>query len=331
MNGRSRRHRRANVKIAGGLVLVAATVAAAAVALIAASHGPTLAAQPASFNAGVGHHSRSVNEWGLMNSAANDSGGLAESSLMQLASVNQQTFSQTTKHGRTLDMQRGVAVFASKHFLILRSKNGSLHLWVLSRATKFVNASTTTASPSASASPSPSPSPSSTSPSSTSASSTSATTPAADDTNPLVSLFEGDGTAGQSMMTPSAQPESATVQVPGTDLTVTVTITENTANVAQTGTMPATGSSVADPATMTESAWMTAGSKTDLTRGDLVMVVGTRSHGLLHADIVLYMPQNAGDATPSPTPSPSVSVSVSASPTPSPSASPSPIVSGFPF
>jgi hypothetical protein len=132
-------------------------------------------------------------------------------------------------------------------------------------------------------------------------------------------------------MTPSAQPESATVQVPGTDLTVTVTITENTANVAQTGTMPATGSSVADPATMTESAWMTAGSKTDLTRGDLVMVVGTRSHGLLHADIVLYMPQNAGDATPSPTPSPSVSVSVSASPTPSPSASPSPIVSGFPF
>ena len=41
-------------------------------------------------------------------------------------------FSQTTHQGKTLAVQRGIVVLATKKFLILQSSNGSLHLWLLS-------------------------------------------------------------------------------------------------------------------------------------------------------------------------------------------------------
>jgi hypothetical protein len=85
------------------------------------------------------------------------------------------------------------------------------------------------------------------------------------------------------------------VQVAGTDLTVSVTITENTASLSQTATVPASGSTVADPSTSVMSAWSTAGSSSSLSRGDLALVVGSRSHDLLHASIILYSPLSASD------------------------------------
>jgi hypothetical protein len=224
--------------------------------------------------------------------------------------VNQQTFGQTTQHGKTLDIQRGIVVFASQRFLILESKDGHLHLWLLNGRTQFANVSQSTAG-------------------------TTALTASASDSQqavsgglmiPAVNTMAGDATTAEQLLTPSAQSQTVTVQVAGTDLTVTVTITKTMATVGQTATTPANGWPAADPSTTTESAWGTAGNTSDLTRGDLAMVVGSRSHGVLHAQIVLYTPLSAGDVggflgSPHPgNPGVAPSASASASPSPIPTA-----------
>ena len=61
------------------------------------------------------------------------------SQLARMTSVR--GFSQTSHRGRTLDVQRGIVVLATRRFLILQSAGGSLHLWLLSPGTKFQNVS----------------------------------------------------------------------------------------------------------------------------------------------------------------------------------------------
>jgi hypothetical protein len=120
--------------------------------------------------------------------------------------------------------------------------------------------------------------------------------------------------------TPSASPtastETVTVSVPETDFSVTVTITGDTATITQvTTTATSTASPSPDPTTTDSDA-------TSVAKGDLAVVIGARSHGVLHADIVLYVVPS------DPSPSPSASASTSASPSPSPS--PTPSVSDLP-
>jgi hypothetical protein len=137
---------------------------------------------------------------------------------------------------------------------------------------------------------------------------------------PAADEMAGSSLAAAQLLTPDAAPQTVTIVVAGTDLTVTVTVTRSTATVSQTATTPAFGTPYRDPATTTQSAWATVSSTTMLARGDLVMVTGTRSHGVLNAEIVLYAPLSAGDvggpfqgaqpgaaatASPSPSPSPS--------------------------
>jgi hypothetical protein len=310
---RPRRNSRANVKTRVGIAATALVLGGGATAVVVASHGPaSSAAQSASYASYLGHGQSAMSEWNLLNSAVNGWSSSRNTSMTKLASVNQETFGQTTEHGKTLDTQRGVVVFASRQFLILQSKNGSLHLWLLSHRTDFENVSDSTTGTTAMTA------------------STSVSEQAVNDGNmdPLLEILTGgDETAANSMLTPASQPQTVSVPVPGTDLTVTVTVTQNTAKVAQTGTMPASGTSVTDPTTTTESAWSTAGTRTALARGDVAMVVGTRSHGLLHAEVVLYMPLNATGATPTSTPTPTPTTSMTATPSPSPSLLPTATVS----
>jgi hypothetical protein len=306
---RPRRNGQANVKTRVGIAASALVLAGGAAAVVIASHGSTpSAAQSASYNFSYGGHQPSaMAEWGMLNSAVSDWGRARQSSMSQLAgSMGQQTFGQTTEHGKTLDEQRGMVVFASKHFLILQSKNGSLHLWLLSGKTQFANVATSTTGTTAMTG------------------SSSVAQQAVDNgyMNPLVDLFAGSMSTADRMLTPSTRPQTVSVQVAGTDLTVTVTITENTAKVNQTGTMPATGTSVTDPTTSTMSTWSTAGSATSLARGDTALVVGTRSHGLLHAEVVLYTPLSTTGTGTTPTASPSATPSVSPSITPTATVSP---------
>jgi hypothetical protein len=273
---RPRRNRRSNMKIiAGGIVL---GVSAAAIGISVASHGSgTVAAQSASYSSRS--HTKGMSEWSLLNSAMDGWGSSMRSSLSQLASVNQQTFSQTTQHDKTLDVQRGIVVFASQHFLILQSKNGDLHLWALSGHTQFQNEANSTNG-------------------STALSTNSSVSRQAVQgglMTPEVNMMIGDATTAEAMLTPTSQPQTTTIQVAGTDLTVTVTITRNTATMTQTATVPSSGLPVSDPTTMTTSAWSTAGNTTNLARGDLILAVGTRSHGLLHASLILYTPLSVGD------------------------------------
>jgi hypothetical protein len=316
---RPRRNGQANVKTRVGIAASALVLAGGAAAVVIASHGSTpSAAQPASYDfSDGGHQPSAAAEWGMLNSAVSDWGRARQTSLKQLAgSMGQQTFGQTTEHGKTLDEQRGIVVFASRQFLILQSKNGSLHLWLLSGKTQFANVATSTTGTTAMTG------------------SSSVSQQAVDDgnMNPLVDLLAGNMSTADRMLTPSSQSQTVTVPVPGTNLTVTVTIKENTAKVSQTGTMPATGTSATDPTTSTMSTWCTAGTGTTLARGDTALVVGTRSHGLLHAEVVLYTPLSTTGTGTTPTASPSVSPSASPSATPTVTVSPTPTASsGFPW
>ena len=175
-----------------------------------------------------------------------------------------------------LAVQRGIVVLATKKFLILKSANGSLHLWLLSGNTKFQNVSNTMAGTQALTA------------------NTSATHQAMWSGNmiPATTLLAGSPTTAAALLTPTPAPQTVTVQVANTNLTVTVTVTRSTATVNQTATTPLTGMPTWSPITFTQNAWMPMNG---LARGDLALVVGTRSHWTLHAQLVLFTPLSTAD------------------------------------
>jgi hypothetical protein len=104
---------------------------------------------------------------------------------------------------------------------------------------------------------------------------------------PATMLLAGSPVTAATMLTPSPMAQTVTVQVANTDLTVTVTVTRSTATVNQTATMPANAMPAPMASTFTMNAWLAANS---LARGDLAVIVGTRSHWTLHAQLVLFTP-----------------------------------------
>jgi hypothetical protein len=272
MRARDRRYGKSSVKTRVGIataVLVGGAVAAAAVV---ASHGAAPAATSAAYASGY-----SSNEGTMISSAMNSWSGSRQSSYSDLAKLTQATqFSQTTHQGKVFAVQRGIVVLATKKFLILKSANGSLHLWLLSGNTKFQNVSGTMAGTQALTA------------------NTSATHQAMWSGNmiPATTLLAGSPTTAAAMLTPTPAPQTVTVQVAGTNLTVTVTVTRSTATVNQTATTPLTGLPTWSPITFTQSAWMPMNG---LARGDLALVAGTRSHWTLHAQLVLFTPLSTAD------------------------------------
>jgi hypothetical protein len=198
--------------------------------------------------------------------------GSRQSSYTQLAGLTQaRQFSQAGHKGRMVAIQRGIVVLATKKFLILQSSNGSLHLWLLSGRTQFQNVSNTMAGTQALTA------------------STSAARQAMWSGNmvPATSLLAGSPTTAAAMLTPAPAAQTVTVQVANTNLTVTVTVTRSMATVSQTATMPQAAMPTWNPVTFTQNAWQ---AMHGLARGDLALVVGTRSHWTLHAQLVLFTP-----------------------------------------
>jgi hypothetical protein len=237
-----------------------------AAALLATSHAAAPTASPAAYA------NRMSNEGSMLSAAMSDWSRSRQGTYSQLAQLTAaRGFSQATHHGQTLAVQRGIVFYANHRFLILQSANGSLHLWLLSGATKFQNVSATAAGTAALTA------------------STSATQQAMQSGNmmPATMLLAGSPATAASMLTPTATPQTVTVQVANTDLTVTVTITRSTATVSQTATTPANATPAWSPSTYTQNAWQATGS---IARGDLAVVVGARSHGTLHAQLVLFTP-----------------------------------------
>ena len=244
---------RTRVGIATAILAGSGSIAAVAVA--ATSHGAATAVQPAAYSA------RYSNEGTALNLVINDWGKSRQSAYAELADLTQaRQFSQASHDGHTLDVQRGIVVLATRKFLILRSANGSLHLWLLSGSTKFQDVSDTTAGTSALTA------------------STSATEQAMDSGNmiPATTLLAGSPTVAADLLTPSPAAQTVSVQVANTDLTVTVTVTRSTATVSQTATTPSSSTPSWDPSTFTQNAWQATKS---LTRGDLALVAGTARTG----------------------------------------------------
>ncbi len=272
---RYRRSRQARLKARVGLAAAAAAVvgggAVAVAAMAATSHSAGTTARPAAYAA------RYTNEGTMLSSAMADWSWSEQDTFLQLAQLDPaQGYSQTTHHGKTLDIQRGIVVLATKKFLLLQSANGSLHLWLLSAATKFQNVSGTAAGTSALTA------------------STTATQQAMGSGNmmPAATLLAGSPQTAAAMLTPTDAPVTLSVQVANTDLTVTVTVTRSTATVSQTATTPGNGMPAPDPTRFTQNAWQATAS---VARGDLAVVVGTRSHWTLHARLVLFAPLSASD------------------------------------
>jgi hypothetical protein len=263
--------RQASIKTRVGIAtaVLAGGGSIAAVAVAATSQpgtSPGVTAQPAAYAARFG------NEGTTLNSVLSEWGRSTQAAYSQLANLTQaRQFSQATHAGQTLDVQRGIVVLATSKFLILQSANGSLHLWLLSAGTKFQNVSTTTAGTAALTA------------------STSATQQAMASGNmvPATTLLAGSPTVAAGMLTPSAVPQTVTVQVANTDLTVTVTVIRSTARVSQTATTPSNARPAPKPSTFTQNAWQATNS---LARGDLALVAGYRSHWTLHAKLVLFTP-----------------------------------------
>ena len=93
----------------------------------------------------------------------------------------------------------------------------------------------------------------------------------------------------------------------------TVTVTRTTATVNQTATTPANAMPVPMASTFTMNAWQAANS---LARGDRAVIVGTRAHWTLHAQLVLFTPLSisvVGGATGS---KPGAKLAATPSPTP---------------
>jgi hypothetical protein len=263
-----RRARPATLKTRAGVAaaVLAGGGAIGVGALLATSHPAAPTASPA------GYANRLSNEGNMLSAAMSDWSWSRQGTYSQLAQLTSaRGFSQTSQHGKMLAIQRGIVFYANHRFLILQSANGSLHLWLLSGATKFQNVSNTAAGTAALTA------------------STSATQQAMQSGNmtPATTLLAGSPATAASMLTPTATPQTVTVQVANTDLTVTVTITRSTATVSQTATTPANAMPAWRPSTYTQNAWRATSS---IARGDLAVVVGARSHGTLHAQLVLFTP-----------------------------------------
>src|SRR5690242_547337 len=268
MMARARRYGKSSVKTRVGIATaLLAGGAVAAGAVLASSHGAattaTSAAYSSSYNGNVGS---------TLSSAMGNWNWSQQSSYTQLAQLTQvRQFGQSMHKHKVLAAQRGIVVLATRKFLIVQSANGSLHLWLLSGNTQFQNVSATTAGMQALTA------------------STSAAQQAMQSGNmiPATSLLAGSPTTAAAMLTPTPAAQTVTVQVANTTLTVTVTVTRNMATVHQTATMPQAAMPARSPVTFTQNAWRATHA---LARGDLALVVGTRSHWTLHARLVLFAP-----------------------------------------
>jgi hypothetical protein len=203
----------------------------------------------------------------------------------------------TLHHHATLDAQRGIVVLATKKFLVVRSFNGSLHLWWLSGATgiKDVDSSTTgwtavTGSHSAA---------------------TAAMT--AGNMTPASTIVAGSTSVVSQLTTPVAKPTTITINSGGVVITITV------ANTTATVTQPVTTTTQTTQNTWaSQSAWSAT---RGVQRGDLVVVAGTSKKGQLNAGFVLFAPVKSA---------PSASQTAPVSPTPTPSSTSTTIINGQP-
>lgn len=289
MIGRNRRgNRQASMKarlgIAAAVLAGGSAVGVAAVA--ATSHGsPTTTAQSAGYSMNFRH---TISVQNGLPSALGSWGQSQQRSLTTLAQMkSMRWFGTVWQHRTQFAAQRGIVVLATKKFLVVRSANGSLHVWWLTGGTKFRNVSATATGM-------------------TALTGNNWAAKAAMMNNnmaPAATVMAGSTTMANQMMAPVAKPTTITVNT-GTQ-TITITIAPN-----NTATMAPVTTPTPMP-TPTMMATQPAFTRTmGVTRGSLVFVVGVKVHGSLLAKLVLFAAP--ATVTPTPTGTPTMTVTPTA-------------------
>jgi hypothetical protein len=253
---------------------------AAGVLAVTASHGGATTVQSSAFTVGYSH---TISEPKALTGAFSDWSTSPSKALVTLAEMTtMRSFAQVRVHGVTLAAQRGVVVLATKKFLVVKSANGSLHLWALSKATNFEDVSASKTGMAAM----------------TGSDTATTTAMSTGDMNPASTVMGGSVSAVTQMATTPAKPTTITIDAGGQ--VITITIASSTATVTQPMTMTSTQ--------MTQGTQPAFKTVMGVHRGDLILVAGTRSHGLLMAKIVLFAapgafgPAPGATATPTATP-----------------------------
>jgi hypothetical protein len=310
MTSRNRRGKRpANMKARLGIaaaVLVGG--GAIGVAVAASGHGAANNAASAGYTLNF-HHT--ISEGSALNSALSEwqwSQAKSLTTLSEMAPVK--TFGEAW-HGKTeFAAQRGIVELATKHFLLVKSANGSLHVWWLD-GTKFADEANSTLGMTALTG-------------SNSAAKTAMTT---GNMTPATVTLAGSTTAANAMAAPVAKPVTVTVDTGSA--TITVTITQSSATVSTPATTPATtagtSATTASSTTTATGPMVTAtqpvfAAPKGVARGDLALVTGVKEHGFLIAKLVLFTPPAT---TVTPTTSPTATPTISVAPTTSVTAVPS--------
>jgi hypothetical protein len=357
MNSRNRRrNRQASMKARLGIAAAVLAGGGAAGVAVAASHsGPATTTVD---NAGyVLNFRHTVSEQQALTSALNMWNSNQSRSLTTLAQMApMRTFSQFMWHRTQFAAQRGVVVAATKQFIIVKSANGKLELWWLNHWTKQKNVTVNptgmvamtgnnvaahTAATTGNTAPM----------AATMAGSAAVVNQMAAPVTKPITITVNTGTetitititqttatvaptptttttgmaAPTGMATATAAPTTTATGMGTATATPTTTATgmgtataRPTTTATGTATGMATGTATATPmATMTTMPTTTA-AKT-VARGDLVFVVGVRSHGKLIAELILFsVPKTAVTTTPVNT----ATVTTTAPATPAASASP---------
>ena len=342
MIGRNRRgNRQANMKARIGIataVLVGGSAVGVAAVAAASHNGPATTTTAKSEGFALNFHHR-ISEQVALASALNTWGASHQQSFTTLAQMqSMRTFTQVWHHRTQFAAQRGIVVLATRHFLLVKSANGALHLWWLNGATKFANVGNTAMGMTAM----------------TGSTTVAQAAMVANNMQPAAVTMAGSTAVVNQMAAPVAKPTTVTVSTG--NVTITITITSSTATVTQPVTTPtvvatptvtptATATVTAKPTATTTLAatpsatptlaatptatptllpvptpTMTATQSTftatrGIQRGDLVFVAGVRVHGFLIAKLVLF----AAPTTVTPTPTPTVTSTVIGTPTAVPS------------
>jgi hypothetical protein len=288
----------AAVLVAGG---------AAGVVAVAANHGRSAAAMTAESAGFTRSFHHTISEPMALTEALSGSGTSSQSMTALADMTPMRTFSQLEYRHTMLAVQRGIVLLATKKFLVVRSSNGAIHLWWLSGATRVKDVDSSASGMAAMTGSYP------------------ATNTAMfnGDMVPTENVVAGSTSVVSQLTTPAAKPTTITINTGGE--VITITVASSTATVTQptttTTTQPVT--TTTQPTTTTaqttwtrQSAWWTTDG---LHRGDLVLVAGTRTHGKLKAELVLF----AAPFTSMPTPSASPTSTILPTSSPTPTATPS--------
>jgi hypothetical protein len=288
MIGRSIRQASLKARLVIAAVVLGGGGAIGAVAVATGSHSaPPPTSQSDKAQSGNGYtmnFQHPISQQQALSSALSTWATSPQASLATLAGMAPVRTSATVRMGHTtFAAQRGVVALATKHWLLVKSANGSLHLWLLNARTQVKDVAGSAMGLAA-----------------LTGNTAAARAAMNHDMAPAAAVMAG--TANVAAMNATPRPVTFTVSVAGTNVTLTITVSPTAATVK-----PATMAAARTMAAQTGTAMTMApvrqpvfAAAKHIARGDLVFVTGIMRNHFLWAQLVLFAAPKA--VTPAPTP-----------------------------